>query len=545
MNIVLRYLACLAYTPWALARNRLARARRYPTEGPLVSVVVPVARHDKAHEIMRRSLAAQTYRNLETIFVDDTEHRGAGWARNQGLDRSSGKYVIFLDADDFFEPTFIAALVESAEREQAEMTMCITDRYEQNWRLYSPMPNFLENPMLSPTVFVRLWRLDFVRERGLRFQEIPRSNDLYFSLAGTSAAKRKAMVNEVLVHYRNGQSENLQSGNAQSPDAFFTALEALKPVMPECDYAYVERKAMEHGLRVNRGLTRLTIIRRIRTPRVSFLGLGPAIGGGATYVKSKAAEWGVDATDENPDLLVINHLRALVKWALDPFKPRVPVVFVVHGIHLRKYDFLPRTVANRLKRFLRLTLERALYARVDELIALNRDDVELLKTVYAVKKTIRLEPNHVPERAPLNGAPTHEFLMVARFDFAKGHDVLLRAIAKAQSELRARGKRTLLIGAGARFEEMKGLARSLGVDDIVDFAGEIANAADEMARARILVAPSRWEGSPYAVLEALAAGLNVIASDCPGNRELIRDGENGRLFAVEDDEALAKLLVET
>lgn len=544
MNIVLRYLACLAYTPWALARNRLACARQYPTEGPLVSVVVPVARRDKPYEIMRRSLAAQTYRNLETIFVDDTEHRGAGWARNQGLARASGKYVIFLDADDFFEPTFLAALVDRAESEQAELTMCLTDRYEQNWRLYSPMLNFLENPMLSPTVFVRLWRLDFVRESGLRFQEIPRSNDLYFSLAGTSAAKRKAMVNEVLVHYRNGQSENLQSGNAQSPDAFFAALEALKPVMPERDYAYVERKAMEHGLRVNRGLTRLRVVRRLRTPRVSFLGLGPTIGGGATYVKAKTTEWGVVATDVEPDLLVINHLRELVKWALNPFKPRVPTVFVVHGIHLRKYDFLPRTVANRLKRFLRLTLERALYARVDELIALNREDVDMLKTVYAVTKPIRLEPNQVSKRAPLNGAPTHEFLMVARFDFAKGHDILLRAIAKAQNELRARGKRTLLIGAGARFEEMKGLARSLGVDDLVDFAGAIENAADEMARARILVAPSRWEGSPYAVLEALAAGLDVIASDCPGNRELIRDGENGYLFAVEDVEALAKLLVE-
>lgn len=544
MNRIIRYLACLAYTPMARAIALAARARNLPVSGPLVSVVVPVARLGRAYEIMRHSLAAQTYKTIETIFIDDTERRGAGWARNQGLEKARGKYVIFLDADDFFEPTFLATLVDRAERESLEMVMSLADRYEQNWRLYSPMPKLLKSPFTAPTVFVRLWRLDFLREKGLRFQEIPRSNDLYFSLAGTFAARRKALVRKVLVHYRSGQTDNLQSGNTKSPDCFFAALAALKECLPADVYAKVEREALAHNLRVNRGLTRLKIIRHSHTPRVSFRGLGPALGGGATYVKAKTTEWGVVATDENPDLIVLNHLRALVKWALNPFKPRVSAVFVVHGIHLRKYDFLPRTYVNRLKRFLRLTLERALYSRVDELIALNRDDERIIKEVYAVKTPIRLEPNSVPKRAPVKRTLTHVFLMVARFDFAKGHDVLLRAIAKAQDDLRARGKRTLLIGAGARIGEMKALARSLGIDDLVDFAGAIENAADEMARAKVLVAPSRWEGSPYAVLEALAAGLNVIASDCPGNRELIKDGENGRLFAVEDVDTLAKLLVE-
>lgn len=544
MSRVLRYLACLAYTPVARSLAFAARARSLPTSGPLVSVVVPIARHDRAHEIMRRSLAAQTYKSVETIFVDDSERRGAGWARNRGLDQARGKYVIFLDADDFFEPTFLATLVDRAERESLEMVMSLADRYEQNWRLYSPMPKLLKSPFTAPTVFVRLWRLDFLREKGLRFQEIPRSNDLYFSLAGTFAARRKALVRKVLVHYRSGQTDNLQSGNTKSPDCFFAALAALKECLPADVYAKVEREALAHNLRVNRGLTRLKIIRHSHTPHVSFRGLGPALGGGATYVKAKTTEWGVVATDENPDLIVLNHLRALVKWALNPFKPRVSAVFVVHGIHLRKYDFLPRTIANRIKRYARLTLERALYSRVDELVALNRDDVQMLKEVYHVKTPIRLEPNRVSARTPARKALTHFFLMVARFDFAKGHDVFLRAIAKAQEELRARGKRTLLIGAGARFEEMKALVRSLGIDDLVDFAGAIENAADKMTCAKVLVAPSRWEGSPYAVLEALAAGLSVIASDCSGNRELIKDGENGRLFPIEDASALARLLVD-
>ena len=69
------------------------------------------------------------------------------------------------------------------------------------------------------------------------------------------------------------------------------------------------------------------------------------------------------------------------------------------------------------------------------------------------------------------------------------------------------------------------------------------NAAREMRRGGILVAPSRWEGSPYAVLEALAQGMKVLASDCPGNRDLVQPPTNGWLFPVDDVDALADLLV--
>lgn len=254
---------------------------------------------------------------------------------------------------------------------------------------------------------------------------------------------------------------------------------------------------------------------------------------------AKVDAWGAD-------LVHVNHLKSLLQLLGNPFRrPKGRVVFVVHGVHLRKYDFLPKTPRNVLARRLRLALERWLYARCDGLVALNADDVEYLRRVHGVKVPVRLEPNTVdPVDAVSGPAPEYAFATVARFDFQKGYDVLLDAVAIAADRLRRAHARGLLVGGGGLLDEMKRRAESLGVSDILDFAGELPDAADEMRRGAVLVAPSRWEGSPYTVLEALARGIWVVASDCPGNRDLVRDGVNGRLFPVCDAPALAELLVD-
>ena len=104
---------------------------------------------------------------------------------------------------------------------------------------------------------------------------------------------------------------------------------------------------------------------------------------------AKVDAWGAD-------LVHVNHLKALLQLLRNPFRrPKGRVVFVVHGVHLRKYDFLPKTPRNVLARRLRLALERWLYARCDGLVALNADDVEYLRRVHGVKVPVRLEPNTV------------------------------------------------------------------------------------------------------------------------------------------------------
>lgn len=301
--------------------------------------------------------------------------------------------------------------------------------------------------------------------------------------------------------------------------------------------------------------------------KIAYLIDRDAVGGGMEYIRRRIAahpddECRVFASERGEctaaamdawgaDLIHANHLKALLQLFRNPFaRPKGKVVFTVHGIHLRKYDFLPQTPANRLRRLLRLSLERRLYRRCDKLIALTETDAADIRRLYGDSLPVAVEPNSVnagelrkPAGALRYRPGDFAFACIARFDFQKGQDVLLRAIARAQGELRARRRRTLLIGGGPTLGAMKRLAEESGTSDLVEFAGEIPNAGMYMTCVEKLVSPSRWEGMPYLLLEAVARGQRVVASDCPGNRDVLKGYAAAELFPVCDASRLADLLV--
>ncbi len=260
---------------------------------------------------------------------------------------------------------------------------------------------------------------------------------------------------------------------------------------------------------------------------------------------AKVNRWGAG-------VIHVNHLRALAQLFRNPLvRPHGQVVFTIHGIHLRKYDFLPKTVANRVKRLMRLSLERWLYRRCDRLIALTETDAADARRIYGLGLPVAVEPNAVnasefasPPTGLRYGHDEFAFVCIARFDFQKGQDILLAAIARVQDELRSSGSRTLFIGGGSTLEESKRKAAHLGIADLVVFVGEIPNAGAYMACGKTLVAPSRWEGMPYLLLEAVARNRRIIASDCPGNRDVLANYALARLFNVEDVSGLSELLTE-
>jgi glycosyltransferase involved in cell wall biosynthesis len=262
--------------------------------------------------------------------------------------------------------------------------------------------------------------------------------------------------------------------------------------------------------------------------------------GDCTAAKMNA--WGAE-------VIHVNHLKALLQLFRNPFAwPKGRVVFTVHGIHLRKYDFLPKTAGNRIKRFVRLTLERWLYQKCDQLIALTETDAEDIKRLYGEDLPVVVEANSIdvsclkPPVGLKYGENEFAFVCIARFDFQKGQDILVKAIDLVQKELRASGKRAILIGGGATLEETKRFVDEKGIADLVEFAGEISDAGVYMACGKVLIAPSRWEGMPYLLLEAVARGRHIIASDCPGNRDVVKNYAQATLFPVEDSIALAGLL---
>jgi glycosyltransferase involved in cell wall biosynthesis len=102
----------------------------------------------------------------------------------------------------------------------------------------------------------------------------------------------------------------------------------------------------------------------------------------------------------------------------------------------------------------------------------------------------------------------------------------------------------VILGRGRLREALTTLAGSLGVDRQVDLPGFVENPYPFIRRARAFVLSSRWEGSPNVLVEALALGTPVVATDCPsGPREILAGGRFGPLVPVGDPEALAEAIL--
>lgn len=137
------------------------------------------------------------------------------------------------------------------------------------------------------------------------------------------------------------------------------------------------------------------------------------------------------------------------------------------------------------------------------------------------------------------------FVTTGRLARQKGHTPLLKAFAEVQKQLDAR---LLIIGRGPIEDELMALADELGVTQAVHFLGYKYNPLKFMRRCDVFVLASLWEGWPSALMEAMAIGLPVITTDCPGGGKLaVTDGDSGLVVPSDNVEALrdAMLLLAT
>jgi glycosyltransferase involved in cell wall biosynthesis len=129
---------------------------------------------------------------------------------------------------------------------------------------------------------------------------------------------------------------------------------------------------------------------------------------------------------------------------------------------------------------------------------------------------------------------------VSRFDYQKNQ----RFIISNSEELLKKypNVKILLAGDGSLYEQSVQSAKATGMPERFIFTGEITNAQDYYSLFDIFIFPSLWEGLSISLIEAMASGRCILASDIHANKELITDNENGLLFNTTDpDEYLKKL----
>ncbi len=152
----------------------------------------------------------------------------------------------------------------------------------------------------------------------------------------------------------------------------------------------------------------------------------------------------------------------------------------------------------------------------------------------------------VPERRPDPAKPERTIICVARLQYPKGIDVLLHAWGRmlhAPGEWRSHLKpKLLLVGEGPLRPQLERMAAELGIAESVEFLGLRRDVIALLQQSWGFVMPSRWEGMPNALLEAMACGLPCIATRVSGSEDIIVNGVNGMLVESEQPVELAHAL---
>ena len=241
-----------------------------------VSVIIPVYNVEPYLKQCMDSVVGQTLKDIEIICVDDgstdnsldilreyaaedsriqiieQKNAGAGAARNNGMRYATGKYLSFLDSDDFFEPRMLEKAYDLAEKDQADFVAYKSDQYHTDKNQFVPVNWVIREHAITPyhpfthrqltgnvfKVFVgwawdKLFLKEFVDKYHLTFQEQRTSNDMLFVFSAVALAKKISVVPVVLAHQRRDAKDSLSKTRENSWDCFYHALTALRDKLRE------------------------------------------------------------------------------------------------------------------------------------------------------------------------------------------------------------------------------------------------------------------------------------------------------------------------
>lgn len=218
---------------------------------PKISVIIPVYNCEKYIHDLLETVEAQTYRNLEIICVNDgstdrtkdilVQHKnkdsriqiiyqdnlGAGAARNRGLQLATGDYLSILDADDLLEKDMFHKMISSAIINDSDIVICRADGFSNNNKInidYSLDIDFPYNGVFSARetqnkafnfcigwTWDKIFKRSFIEKFYIRFQEIRRADDLFFTFFAIANAERISIVDEYLIHHRYHKAQMSQN----------------------------------------------------------------------------------------------------------------------------------------------------------------------------------------------------------------------------------------------------------------------------------------------------------------------------------------------
>ena len=231
-----------------------------------VSVIVPVYNSEAFIRQTAEYILGQSLKDIEIIFVDDgstdktreileeisktddrvkvlhQQNSFAGAARNYGFRESSGKYLVFWDADDIFLPEALEKMYDKIVEDDADICICPADYYDNEtgkvlknnvYIKYDMIPE--KTPFLKKDVedvlfnfstnvpWNKMYKRELIIDNNLEFQQIQRANDNYFVMTAFFYANRFTYINESVIQYRINLSTSLIGGNSKTPLCVYEA----------------------------------------------------------------------------------------------------------------------------------------------------------------------------------------------------------------------------------------------------------------------------------------------------------------------------------
>ena len=235
-----------------------------------ISLIMPVYNAEKYLSKALESILRQTFQNFELICIDDgstddsrqilslyadkderikvvfQENKGAGATRNDGISYAKSKYIIFLDADDWFESEMLELAYKKISEKDADIVLFAYNMYRENKKADKQFKTCLyDNKIfpsdcfsgvefakhvfdISPAPWNKMYRRDFIIKNNLIFANLASCNDLTFSYSSLAIAKKITFVNQPLVTYRVFNPDSISAKRSKNTVCIIDAINLLK-----------------------------------------------------------------------------------------------------------------------------------------------------------------------------------------------------------------------------------------------------------------------------------------------------------------------------
>ncbi len=236
-----------------------------------------------------------------------------------------------------------------------------------------------------------------------------------------------------------------------------------------------------------------------------------------------------------PDLIHAHSSKPGVIARLTGKLNNIPVLFTAHGWGFdENAPFIRRNIVLLFEKLMApLTANTICVCQsdYDAAVKLKIFNKEAATVIYNCAEDIDL-----PLAEPAQDPP--RLIMVARFNNNQKDQIgLINAIAKLEYKVSLD-----FVGTGPDFDQVQAYATKIGVDDQIAFLGDRTDVPELLSKSQIFVLSTHYEGFPISILEAMRAGLPIIATDVNGIYEQVENGINGFLVPHQDEQALITAL---